>query len=348
MRALTVEPGKPDSLALRDVPERDLQPDELRVKTLAIGLCGTDHEIIHGGHGAAPKGERHLILGHESIGEVVQAPSGSSFSPGDLVVGIVRRPDPVPCESCAAGEWDMCQNGLYTERGIQGEHGYGCERFTLHERFAVHVPPQLRETGVLLEPASVVAKAWEQIDHIAARFTAYRPRRVLVTGAGPIGLLAALIAAERGYDVSVLDRSKEGLKPQLVQKLGGRFCTALDQLPDAPEIVVECTGAGQLVLDVCRATSRNGIVCLTGISSGKRKLEFSPGELNNSMVLENDTVIGSVNANRRHYEAGLQALQRAPEGWLRSLLTRQVPVEQFSKAFEHGKEDVKVTLQWSA
>lgn len=347
MRALTVEPGHPDSLALRDVHQPEPGANELLVKTLVIGLCGTDREIVEGSHGAAPEGQRHLILGHESLGEVLQAPPGSSFRPGDLVVGIVRRPDPLPCDSCAAGEWDMCQNGRYTERGIQGEHGYGSERFVLHERFAIQVAPELRETGVLLEPASVVAKAWEQIDRVAARLVAYRPRRALITGAGPIGLLAALLAVERGYDVSVLDRATDGIKPQLVRSLGARYCTGLEQLPAAPEVVVESTGAGAVILEVIRKSSRNGIVCLTGLSTGAHRVELSSDKFNNSLVLENDVVLGSVNANRRHYEAAVEALQRAPEGWLKSLLTRRVPIERFAEAFENEPGDVKVTLHWA-
>ena len=118
----------------------------------------------------------------------------------------------------------MCQNGRYTERGIQGRHGYASDRFTLEEDFAVFVPPELRRTGVLMEPSSVVAKAWEQIDHVSSRLHAYRPRRALITGAGPIGLLAALMATQRGYDVCVLDVVKEGLKPRLVRELGATYC----------------------------------------------------------------------------------------------------------------------------
>ena len=149
------------------------------------------------------------MLGHESLGRVRECPAGSGLSPGDLVVGIVRRPDPVPCACCARGEWDFCRNGRYTERGIKEIHGYGSERWRVEPEFAVRIDPGLEDVGVLLEPTSVVAKAWEQIERIGGR-ACFDARRVLVTGAGPIGLLAALLAVQRGYEVHVLDRVDRG------------------------------------------------------------------------------------------------------------------------------------------
>ena len=189
------------------------------VDGVALGICGTDAEIVRGDYGEAPAGAERLVLGHESLGRVAEAPDGSGFAPGDLVVGIVRRPDPVPCPSCAAGEWDFCRNGRYTERGIKGLHGYGSERWRIEPEFAVKLDPGLGALGVLMEPTTVVAKAWEQIDRVLARAT-IGPERVLVTGAGPIGLLAALLARRRGYELTVLDLAKDGPKPALVRDLG--------------------------------------------------------------------------------------------------------------------------------
>ena len=192
------------------------------VDGLALGICGTDVEIIRGEYGFAPEGAERLVLGHESLGRVRECPDDSGLSPGDLVVGIVRRPDPVPCACCARGEWDFCRNGRYTERGIKELHGYGSERWRIEPEFAVRLDAGLEDVGVLLEPTSVVAKAWEQIERIGGR-ACFDARRVLVTGAGPIGLLAALLAAQRGYEVHVLDRVTEGPKPELVQRLGGTY-----------------------------------------------------------------------------------------------------------------------------
>ena len=137
--------------------------------TRAVGVCGTDLEIIGGEYGWAPPGEERLAIGHESLGEVIEAPAGSGLAAGDLVVAIVRRPDPVPCPNCAVGEWDMCRNGQYTEWGIKEHHGYARERYRITPDFLVKVDPALGDLGVLLEPTTVVAKAWDHIERIGAR-----------------------------------------------------------------------------------------------------------------------------------------------------------------------------------
>src|SRR5207247_3067816 len=166
--------------------------------TPAAGVCGTDVEVVRGAYGEAPPGDEHRVLGHESLGRVLDAPANGGVQPGDHVVGIVRRPDPLPCPACAVGEWDMCRNGRYTERGIKQRHGYGGERYRLEPEFAVKVDPALGLLGVLLEPASILAKAWDQTERIGHRTGTWRPRILLVTGAGPIGLVAALFGVQRG------------------------------------------------------------------------------------------------------------------------------------------------------
>src|SRR3989440_7764812 len=192
MRALTVIPGQAGSARLEDVPEPPIEDGPVLVQTLAVGVCGTDLEIVEGKYGWPPPGRQRLVLGHESLGRVLEAPVGSGLASGDLVVGIVRRPDPVPCPNCAVGEWDMCRNGRYTERGIKEHDGYCSERYRIHPEYAVQVASHLTRTLVLLEPASVLAKAWDHIERIGHR-AVWKPRKVLVTGAGPIGLLAALL-----------------------------------------------------------------------------------------------------------------------------------------------------------
>src|SRR3954451_24509241 len=220
MQALTVQPGVSGSATVRDVPEPPTADGPVLVDGLAMGVCGTDIEISAGQYGEAPPGEDHLVLGHESLGRVREAPAGSGVARGDLVVGIVRRPDPVPCANCAIGEWDMCRNGRYTERGIKERDGYCSERFRIEPEFAVKVDPALGMLAVLLEPASVLAKAWDHIERIGSR-SVWRPGRALITGAGPIGLLAALFAAQRGLEVHVFDRNEGGPKPGLIRDLGG-------------------------------------------------------------------------------------------------------------------------------
>ena len=347
MFALTVRPGIAHSARLQEVAEPSPESTALLVQTLAIGVCGTDREIIHGGYGSSPPGQDFLILGHESLGSVLEAPAASGFAAGDLVVGIVRRPDPVPCPNCAVGEWDMCRNGLYTEHGIKQVHGFGAERFRIAPHHVVKLPPSLRSVGVLLEPASVVAKAWEHIEKIGQR-AAWHPRRVLVTGAGPIGLLAAMLGVQRGLEVHVLDQVTEGPKPALVRDLGAIYHHGSVQEACArADIVVECTGVGSLVFDVLRDTAPAGIVCLTGISSGGRSLQVDPTALNRSMVLENAVVFGTVNANRRHYEAAAAALARADHGWLERLITRRVPCQCWQEALARQPHDVKTVVDFT-
>ena len=344
MRAITLDPGTPDSAALEEVPEPPPAEGAILVDGIALGICGTDGEIVRGDYGEAPAAEQRLVLGHESLGRVVAAPAGSGFAPGDLLVGIVRRPDPVPCPSCAAGEWDFCRNGQYTERGIKGLHGFGSERWRIEPEFAVKIDPGLGLIGVLMEPTSIVAKAWEQIDRVLTR-AAIGPQRVLVTGAGPIGLLAALLAQQRGYELHVLDRATDGPKPELARDLGATYHTGgVREVDPAPDIIVEATGASEVVIDAMCHTAANGVVCLTGISSGGHDITLDAGVMNRTIVLENDLVFGSVNANRRHYEAAADALARADRVWLERLITRRVTLEHWRDALTRAPHDIKVVV----
>ncbi|MHB1930462.1 MAG: glucose 1-dehydrogenase [Acidimicrobiales bacterium] len=347
MRAVTVVPLQKDSVDLTDLPSPPDSDGPVLVATRAVGVCGTDLEIIDGDYGWAPPGEQRLAIGHESLGEVLEAPDGSGFSKGDLVVAIVRRPDPVPCPNCAVGEWDMCRNGRYTEWGIKEHHGYARERYRITPDFLVKVDPALGDLGVLLEPTTVVAKAWDHIERIGRR-AVWQPRTVLVTGAGPIGLLAALLGRQRGLDVHVLDQVTDGLKPELVAEVGATYHRG--SVHDAgvqADVVIECTGVGQLIFDVMETTATDGIVCLTGVSSS-RTVSIDAGALNRQMVLGNDVVFGSVNANRRHYEAGAEALARADRTWLGRLITRKVPLSSWRDAYARQPGDVKTVLSFSS
>lgn len=344
MRALSVVPGRAGSTALIQVPSTTVGAHELEVQTLAVGICGTDREIVDGRYGDPPAGSERLIIGHEALGRVVQAPRDSALRPGSLVVPVVRRPDPAPCISCAVGEWDMCLNGLYTEHGIKGADGFARDTFPLDPAFAVAIPESLGVLGVLVEPASIVAKAWEQIDRIGQR-THREPRTALITGAGPVGLLAALLARQRGYETRVLDRVTDGPKPALVARLGASYHVGpLQDAGDPPDVIVECTGVGTLVLDAMAHTAASGIVCLAGLSSGARTVELDAPALNRTLVLENDVVFGTVNANLRHYESAVAALLSADPEWLRHLITRRLPIGSWPEAVAPRRHDIKVVL----
>ncbi|MGH9122062.1 MAG: glucose 1-dehydrogenase [Acidimicrobiales bacterium] len=347
MRAVTVVPLQAGSVGLTDVPEPSESDGPVLVRTRAIGVCGTDVEIISGAYGWAPPGEQRLVIGHESLGEVMEAPAGSGLAAGDLVVAIVRRPDPVPCANCAVLEWDMCRNGQYTEWGIKEHDGYARERYRITPDFLVKVDPGLGDLGVLLEPTTVVAKAWEHIERIGSR-ARWEPRKVLITGAGPIGLLAGLLGVQRGLEVHILDQVADGLKPDLVAALGATYHhgSITDAAVEA-DVVIECTGVSQLIFDVMETAATDGIVCLTGVSSGGRTLPVDPGLLNRRLVLQNDVVFGSVNANRRHYQAGAAALAKADKGWLGRLITRRVTLDHWADAYQRQPDDVKTVLSFA-
>jgi threonine dehydrogenase-like Zn-dependent dehydrogenase len=347
MQAITVIPGKQGSVALTDMPEPPAEDGPILVQTQAIGICGTDLEIVSGEYGSAPPGQDRLIIGHESLGRVVEAAPETGFGPGDLVVGIVRRRDPVPCPACAAGHWDMCMNGQYTERGIKDRHGYASERYRIHPDYLVTVDPALGILGVLLEPATVVAKAWDHIEKIGRR-AAWAPEKVLITGAGPIGLLAALLATQRGYRTYVLDRVTEGRKPEMVRRLGATYFHSghLGEAAAGADIVIECTGHVQMLLEASPQNLRYRITCLTGVSPAGAEAIIDPGLLNRNMVLHNSVLFGSVNANRRHYELAAQALTQADPGWLADLITREVPLDRWADAYARKPDDIKTVLNF--
>lgn len=342
MLAMTAVPGQPATAAAEELPEPPESDGEVLVEGIALGVCGTDREVIESSDVMLPPAASRLVLGHESLGRVVSAPAGSGLSAGDTVVGIVRRPD--DCSCCHAGNWDFCRTGRYTERGIRGAHGYGAQRWRVPPQFAVPVDSSLGLHGVLVEPTSVVAKAWEQIDHIRGRGCA-DGRTALVTGAGPIGLLAALLAVQRGYDTHVFDRAESGPKPQLARSLGATYHVGdVADIGVEPDVVVEATGVGQLVFDLLDVTARNAVVCLTGIALGTAPLQIHPDQVNRNLVTGNGLVFGTVNAARRHYEQAIAALRTADPAWLTGLITRQVPLTRWTDALDKQPDDVKVVV----
>jgi threonine dehydrogenase-like Zn-dependent dehydrogenase len=346
MKAITVEPHRPETARLEDVPEPDVRDGSVLVEAIAVGVCGTDVEIVEGKYGWAPEGKKRLVLGHESLGRVVDPGPRGGLQKGDLVVGIVRRPDPLPCPSCAVGEWDMCRNGRYTERGIKEIDGFMSERWRIEPEYAVKVDPSLGLLGVLLEPTTVVTKAWEQVGAVGYR-AFWDPHTVLVTGAGPIGLLAALIGKLRGLEVHVLDRIETGTKPELVRALGATYHTGtVAGVGFQPDVVIECTGVGQVIGDSIKAVAPGGVVCLTGVGTGGRTIGLTTADVASDVVLRNNVVVGSVNANKRHWYKATQMLARADRSWLAGLVTRREPPAEFKRALARQPDDIKVVIQF--
>lgn len=347
MKAITVEPKKPGSVRLEDVSEPDSRNGALLVEAIAVGVCGTDVEIVEGKYGWSPPGKARLVLGHESLGRVLEPDSSGRFKEGDLVVGIVRRPDPIPCPNCAVGEWDMCRNGQYSERGIKEIDGFMSERWRVEPEYAMKIDPSLGMLGVLSEPTTVVAKAWEQIIAVGNR-AFWEPRNVLVTGAGPIGLLGALLGMQHGLEVHVLDQVNTGPKPEIVRKLGATYhsCDVAD-VGFEPDIILECTGVGSVISDSLQQVGAGGVVCLTGVGSGGRTGRLPVADLAAHGVLKNNVIVGSVNANKRHWYKASEALNRADRSWLGALVSRCESPSNFQKALSRTPDDIKVVVQFA-
>jgi glucose 1-dehydrogenase len=356
MRAVTIVPGKAHSLKVRDdIPDARPADGQALVRVLETGVCGTDVEIEEALYGEAPPGSPYLILGHENLGVVERAP-GDGLREGDLVVSTVRRPCPERCRSCAESQQDMCLTGHYLERGIKGMHGFMCDRYTESPRYLIHIPAPLRPVAVLLEPLSFIEKGIEQALRIQQRL-AWDPRLALVLGAGPVGLLAALVLRLRGLQVAMASRGPEDSPAaRLATDAGVRYFstgqTPAERLASELgeiDVVFEATGAAAIILPALHALGPDGVCVLASVTGGETKIDFDVAAWNREMVLGNRVVLGTVNAARRHFEAGVRDLSAAQErfpGWLARVITRRIPVVDAAKAFEKSRADIKSVLRF--
>src|SRR3954468_5905149 len=358
MRAVVVTPGESGSGRVQEVPTPEPAGGQALVRVIEVGVCGTDLEILRGEYGEAPPGDDYLIIGHENFGRIEQAPESEEFAAGDLVVCIVRRPDPVPCKACAAGEFDMCSNGQYTERGIKGRHGFMSEYFTETPAYLVKLPAELEGNGFLIEPLTVVEKAVQQAIEIQRRLV-WELEEAVVTGAGPIGLMATFLLRSMGikvWTVDIVERSSNRAK--MVEACGATYVkgdeTSLLQLSqelgDHIDLIVEATAVPQIVFESMDAVGPNGVVALTGVSAGSRKLEVAGAHLNFEMVLMNKVVFGSVNANKRYYASAVKDLASFEQLWpglCSQVITRRVPYGDFADALTPRPGiDVKSTVSF--
>jgi len=359
VKAIAVFPGKPGSAHLADLPKPSVNdiPNGrgVLIDVLRVGIDGTDKEINGGLYGEAPAGSDFLVIGHESLGRVEKVGANvSGLSPGDLVVATVRRPG--GCINCQAGESDMCLDGVYTERGIRGAHGYMAEFYADALEFLVKVPEQHEAVAVLLEPLTVVEKAVFQTFKIQERMR-WRPERALVTGAGTIGLLGALLL--RGlHDIEVHVISREpydSFRAQWLKSIGAIYhrteeveVAKAEEAFGCIDLILEATGVPQVIFAAMCTIGRNGVLALLGISGGNREITVPGAQINLELVLGNETIFGSVNANRRYFEMGVDhfgAFERKWPGALQTLITRRVPFDDYRSALEGRKDDIKTVLE---
>ncbi len=324
MKALVVRPPAPGA-ELVEVPRPDLPPGGARVRVLECGVCGTDLDIVGGRYGRAPDGASYLVLGHENLGVVAEVDRGAvGVTPGDLVVATVRRGCGA-CRFCAAGRSDFCETSRYTERGIWGAHGYLAEEYVELAGELVVVPPSLRSAAVLLEPLSVVEKAIEQGLAVHARErpppeTSGAAPSALVAGTGAIGMLCALALRTRGWKVVAVDRhGSETPAAKTLGRVGARHVDAENGPgvlgPERFDLVVEATGSAELDVSLLDLLAPNGVLVLTGIPDAAAGPTAPLGARLRRLVLQNQAVVGSVNANRTHFALGVADLGRIEQTW---------------------------------
>lgn len=354
MKGIAVYPGKPDSAHLVDLPEPGVDDVPhgrgVLVEAVHVGLDGTDAEIAAAEYGVAPKGYDFLVIGHESFGRVLEVGTNvRELEPGDYVAATVRRPGESIYDRI--GTSDMTTDATFYERGISLLHGYLTERYVEDEEYMVKVPTALKEVGVLLEPMSVVEKGIEQAYEIQRRLRIWGPARAAVIGAGSLGLLATLALRLRDLEVTTLARTDPPtLSSELVKGLGARYIsTKTLPLAQAAEmhgpfdVVFEAAGASSAAFEAMEALGRNGVLVLTGISGGGRRIEVPGDELMTGLVLGNKVVVGTVNSNRFHFERGVQSMALARAwypGWLERLLTHPVRgLENYTEMMRLLNED---------
>jgi glucose 1-dehydrogenase len=367
VRAIVIVPGTTQQhLADRPLP-MITAPDEVKVRTVRVGICGTDREEVAGGRARAPKDRQELVIGHEMLGQVVETGKAvSRVQPGDYAVFTVRR-GCGKCTPCGMNRSDMCQTGDYHERGIWGLDGYQAEYIVDNEQYLVRVPSELESIGVLAEPFSVVEKAIDEavrlqfarLPDAPARPDWLHGRRCLVSGLGPIGLLAALALRLRGAEVYGLDIVDAATRrPKWLAVIGGQYVDGrqvkpgqVDDVLGPMELIFEATGVASLGFNLMDALAPNGVYVLTGIPGGDRPLQIPGAELIRGFVLNNQVMAGSVNAARDHFQMAVDDLFAAHLRWgkhLAGLITSRHPCTEFAAALGHRSVDeIKVVVEWT-
>ncbi len=366
MKAVAVFPGKPNSVHLAELPKPSLLEVSngrgVLVKVLCVGVDGTDKEINAAEYGTAPPGSNFLVLGHESFGRVVEVGEDvTEIKRGDYVVATVRRPGSSIYDQI--GTYDMTTDDVYYERGINLRHGFLTEYYVDDAEYIVKMPQELREVGVLLEPLTVVEKGIAQGYEIQRRLRVWRPKRAAVMGAGTIGLLATLALRLRGLAVTTLALSaKPNPNAELVEALGARYLSTKEvAIKEAAQkfgpfdLIFEATGASTVVFESMQALGKNGVLVLSSVTGGDRRIEVPADRINLEFVLGNKVMVGTVNANREYFEAGVRDMAQAETehpGWLHRLMTHPVVgLENFKELFEKlsgAKGAIKVYCQVAA
>jgi len=366
MKAIATHP-RSGTLQLVERPEPELTaPDEVKLNVTRVGVCGTDREIAHGGRAEAEPGQNDLVLGHEMLGQVAEVGEAvTSVQPGDLALFLVRRDCGLGLPCCEHRS-DQCFTGKYTERGIKARDGYMTEFVVDKEKYLVKVPDDLGDLAVLTEPLSVGEKAIDEALKIqvaripgAAYDSFLWGKKVLVAGLGPIGMLLAFALRLRGAEVWGLNRSgPDDPAARLLAEIGGHHLNSreldvydLDQRPGPFDLIFEATGAAQLEFDLIDALGVNGVYVVTGVPPADREVTLKGGELMQQLVLNNQVIVGTVNASKAHNEQALRDLQACRERFgdaIDRVITHVVPYSAFQKAIsERAPGEIKTVLDFT-
>lgn len=358
MKAVAVFPKQREVRVLHDVPEPRLQsPTQVKVRTRQVGVCGTDKDIVQFTYGTPPPGSDYLILGHECVGEVVEVGEAvRGLQRGDWVVPRVRRPCPhATCPACRQGHPDFCITGDYTERGIKEAHGFCTELFVEDVAYLHRVPTELHEVAVLTEPLTIAEKSLRELERIQERLP-WRPApgRAVVLGAGPVGQLGVMALLRRGFATTVYSRSpKPNAKAEASEAVGAPYLSSKEITPEelirrvgAPDVVYEATGSAKASFNALKALARNGVLILTAVPPQQEPLQLEGGELLKQFVLQNQVLLGTVNAADLDFSAALEDLARFHARWpggLERLITARHPPEAFSDVVtgKKGKGGIK-------
>jgi threonine dehydrogenase-like Zn-dependent dehydrogenase len=354
MRAVAVYPSKRE-VRIVDHPEPHVTSEtQAKVRVLDVGVCGTDREIVSFQFGAPPEGSDYLIIGHESLSEVLEAgPQVSRVKPGDLVVMSVRRPCPHPsCVACREGRQDFCYTGDFTERGIKQKRGYMTEFVVEDERYLYPVPRDLRGVAVLVEPLTIAEKSLEQLWTVQRRLPWDHRRRAVVLGAGPVGILGAMALKVEGFDVTVYSRSPNHEENNgVVNAIGAQYIAAethsaeeMAKIVGSIDVVYEATGASSVAFEVLKHLGPNAVFVFTGVPGHKGPIPVDTDEIMRNMVLNNQLVLGSVNAPPQAFQSAIQHLAIFARRWpetLRSIITARFPMERALDALHSQPGGIK-------
>ncbi|MGM0591321.1 MAG: glucose 1-dehydrogenase [Halobacteriota archaeon] len=357
MNAIVLREGE-TTPRLVDLPRPEPADGEVLVRTLRVGVDGTDHDVVRGGRREFPEGHEFLVLGHEAVGVVVDS-NGMAFDIGDVVVPTVRRPPTGNTTSNGTnqyfqrGEPDMAPSGEYVECGIVGAHGFMSDFFVSPAEFLVSIPSELASLGFLVEPVSISEKALELAAASRSSF-GWTPESALVLGTGSLGLLTLAMLGDRYDRLYCLGRrNRPDPAIDIVERLGGTYVdarqTPLPEVADAYEpadFVFEATGYAKHAFEAVHALAPNGVAALVGAPE-PWTFEVDGGALHRELVLHNKAVVGSVNSNRRHFEAATESLAALPGWFSDSYVTRVYALEEFERAFADDDTNIKTAVQLS-